>query len=261
MKRKGILLCAAVVLLCAMVGVALAESWVCPSCAQTNTGNFCSNCGQKRPEASSGEALSNLRATVQDNGDVLLRWEDSAKSPPYTVTYTLPIWNYYLYDEDEYQGTSATLYYLIPGITYGLTVSNGVDELTMDYTVPRPIYTEFSTGGKYMNLTKSKFSLSHVEENPTESFQIQISWPQLKYDREYAGKLALNTPYGYTSLVYHWDTFTLENRYDYTYMNFAISEWLDRVETDFGSVPTGEYTFEFFLDGQLYDYADFTVTR
>ena len=61
--------------------------------------------------------------------------------------------------------------------------------------------------------------------------------------------------------MYHWDTFTLENRYDYIYMNYAISEWLDWVEIDYGSIPTGEYTFELFLDGQLYDYASFTVAK
>lgn len=261
MKKKGMLLCVAVVLLWVMASMALAETWVCPSCSQDNAGNFCSNCGQKRPDDSSGGTLSNLRVTVQDNSDVLLRWEDSANSPPYTVTYAHSSWSHYLYDEVEYQGTNATLSYLIPGVTYVLTVSNGVDELVMDYTMPRRIYTEFATGGKYMSLTKTKFSLSDLEENPTESFQVRISWPQLKYDREYAGKLALNTPYGYASLVYHWDTFTLENRYDYIYMNYAISEWLDWVEIDYGSIPTGEYTFELFLDGQLYDYASFTVAK
>ena len=44
-------------------------------------------------------------------------------------------------------------------------------------------------------------------------------------------------------------------------MNYAISEWLDWVERDYGSIPTGDYTFELFLDGQLYDYASFTVAK
>lgn len=80
---------------------------------------------------------------------------------------------------------------------------------------------------------------------------MRISWPQLKYDREYFGKLSLNTPYGYCSMVRYWDSFTLENRYDYTYMNYAMSEWMERVEKDYGSVPTGEYTFEFFWMASL----------
>ena len=261
MKKKVALFCVAALLLCMAVSVAMAASWVCPSCGENNTGNYCSNCGQKKPLSLSlsQHTLSNIRVTTQDDGNVVVRWDDSANASPYKVTYTTEGWNYSWYTSDAYKGTSATLYNLTPGVTYTLTISNANDEVSTEYTVPRPIYTEFATGGKYMSLTKTRFSLSELEKNPAEGLQVRISWPQLKYDREYFGKLSLKTPYGYCSMVRYWDSFTLENRYDYTYLNYAMSEWTERVEKDYGSVPTGEYTFEFFLDGQLYDYASFTI--
>ena len=142
------------------------------------------------------------------------------------------------------------------------TIASDSATITEEYTVPRPVYTEFATGGKYLALTESRFSLSDMEKNPTQTFQVRVSWPQLKKSREYTAKLVLNTPYGYSGTVYRWDSFTFENKYSYTYMTYSLmSEWLQNVEEDFGSIPTGEYTFEIYMDGQLYDYASFFLNN
>lgn len=262
MKKKMVLFCVAALLLCMALSVAMAENWVCSSCGETNTGNFCSNCGQKKPSpapSTSQHTISNIGITVQDNGDVLMHWDDSAAAPPYDVYYTIAGWNSPQYNSIGYQGTSVTVYHLIPGVTYTLTVANANDIVSTEYTVPRPIYTEFATGGMYLSLSQTKFSLTDLEKNPAASFEVQLRWPRLRYDREYTAKMVLKTPYGYTSKVIRWDTLTLENRYDHYYWTYAMSEWMESIEADYGSVPTGDYTFEFYLDGQLYDYASFTL--
>lgn len=267
MKGKKMLAWLLVLLVCLTANVAWAEGWTCPNCYADSTGNFCSNCGEARPQnsadtsAKGANSLSDVRFTVQDNGDIMVRWDDSAQSPPYELTYTTEDWSYRWYEEDEYGGTNAMLCYLIPGVTYDVTISSAEDEITESYTVPKPIFTEFSTGGKYLTLTETRFSVSDLEDNPTQSFEVRVSWPQLKRNREYTGKLVLKTPYGYASLVYYWDSFTLENRYEYRYMTYAMSEWLDNVESEYGSIPYGEYTFELYLDGQLYDYAHLTLNK
>lgn len=171
MKAKKTLFCVLTFALCIMVSVAMAASWVCPSCGESNTGNYCSNCGQKKPSSFSQHTLSNIRVTTQDDGNVVVRWDDSAKTSPYKITYTTAGWNYSWYTSDAYKGTSATLYTLTPGVTYTLTISNANDEVSTEYTVPRPIYTEFATGGKYMSLTKTRFSLSELEKTRRRGFK------------------------------------------------------------------------------------------
>lgn len=264
MKKMALLLCGLALILCLLSSVALAESWTCPKCNTVNTGNYCSNCGEKKPAAASvsSSAISDVRFTPQSNGDVMVKWNDSARSGPYTIEYTTSDWQQNWYEQDTYGSTQATLVYMIPGVTYDVTIASDSATTTEEYTVPRPIYTEFVTGGKYLTLTETRFSLSDMDKNPTQTFQVRVSWPKLKKSREYTAKLVLKTPYGYSGTVRHWDSFTFENKYSYTYMTYSLmSEWLQNVEEDFGSIPTGEYTFEIYMDGQLYDCASFFLNN
>ena len=48
MKQCRLIVCI-VLLLALITGNAIAESWVCPSCGNENTTNFCGNCGTKKP--------------------------------------------------------------------------------------------------------------------------------------------------------------------------------------------------------------------
>ncbi len=267
MSRKLSFLLAILVVVCMVGNVAFAESWTCPECGTVNDGNFCSNCGTKKPEtnatntSTTTSTITNVTFSPQSNGDILVEWNDSSSASSYTVAYTTEYWNS-TYGSDSITGKRVLLEYLIPGVTYYVYVSNGVSDTTLTYTVPKPIYTEYSTGGKYLNLTMEKFSLSEMEKKPTMTFEVQVSWPRLKNSREYAAKLVLNTPYGYASRVIYYDVFTFENKYEYTYVTFSLmNDWLVQVEEDFGSIPTGEYTFEIYMDGQLYDYASFKLSN
>ena len=94
------------------------------------------------------------------------------------------------------------------------------------------------------------------------SFQVQVKYPMLSHSRDYTAKLALKTPYGYCGSVFRWDSYTFENQYTYCYSTFYMqSDWLDYVEDSFGSIPTGEYTFEMYMDGQLYGFTSFTLVK
>ena len=109
MKRLTALLLTVMLLLPCVAG--LAESWTCPSCGANNDGNFCGNCGAKKPTGSSGgdvdlnsllEALgagsgggtstvstsSGLQVTgvaLESDGAVSVSW--SGGSAPYNVSY------------------------------------------------------------------------------------------------------------------------------------------------------------------------------
>lgn len=262
MKRKLFFLLGILFVICMIAGTALAESWICPDCGVSNDGNFCSNCGAKKPATGDESTIANVKCIQNDNGDTLVTWEDSSSASSYTVQYTMESWDTPYNENDKTTRRREVLIFLIPGVTYQITVSNGDSSTTETYTVPKPIFSEFAAGLKYLTLTTDTFSLSAIDKDPMLSFQVQLRYPMLSHSREYTAKLVLKTPYGYCGSVVRWDSFTLENQYTYVYTPFYIkSDWLDFVENDFGSIPTGEYTFEMYMDGQLYGYASFDLVK
>ena len=49
--KKTVIVLAAIIGILLFCGTALADSWICGNCGTENTGNFCANCGAKKPEA------------------------------------------------------------------------------------------------------------------------------------------------------------------------------------------------------------------
>ena len=272
-QRRGVrivkrILSALVVMamLLACLGTALAETWYCPNCGSRCDSNFCPSCGTRKPSSGSNAAsiastISSVSVSQQENGDTLVSWSASGTGP-YKVTYTTEEWQVSYYDQQSYAGSSATLRYLVPGAIYTIKVTDtasGASKSTT-YTEPMLVYREFKTGNKYLKLSENSFSIQALERNPVNTFELQVLWPQLSHSRLYVAKLALKTPLGYTSGTHLWDPFKLD-RYTagiaYTYS--MSTDWLERIQSDFGYIPTGTYTFEFYLNGQLYDYVSVPV--
>ena len=206
--------------------------------------------------------ISNVRLMEQDDGSLLVRWDDTG-SGPYRVSYALPEW------EMTYYTTSNTRYAylrtLIPGQTYTIKVYPESASLSQarsySYTVPYGVFTEY-TIGRYLNLTKDSFSLRDLKNDPIATFEVRVSWPGLKRSREYSAKLCLKTPLGYSSTVDYWDSFKFDNKWKYTYMTYSmLNDWLKPLEDDFGMIPTGKYQFEFYVDNLMYGYSKFNVSR
>lgn len=207
-------------------------------------------------------AVSNIRLTDQDDGSLLVRWDDTG-SGPYRVSYKMSDW------EMSYYNPTDTRYIylrnLVPGQTYDIRVypesSSSSSATSTIYTVPYGIFTEY-TIGKYLNMTVKTFSLRQMKNDPTATFDIRVSWPKLRQPRQYAAKLCLKTPLGYSSDSRYWDTFEFDNKYAYTYMTYSLKQhWLNSMEDDYGMIPTGKYQFEFYVNNLLYGIAEFTVTQ
>ena len=266
MKKIFCVLLSAILCL-SLFTISLAESWFCPECGTACDGNFCSNCGTKKPSGSTSPKLtlstiSNITASMMDNGDVMLRWDDSTNSGSYRVTYTSDGWGKRYYEQENYSGKFAQLIALIPGVSYNIMITGDNTSATYSYTVPSSAFKDFPSGGKYLEISTDRFSLSDIEDAPLETFKLKVRWPRLKEDRVYSCKLALKTPVGYCSHITYWDTFTmLKNKPFVETVTSIKQDWLDKVQENYGSIPTGKYTFQIFFDGALYDYVSFTLAN
>ncbi len=105
-KFLGILM----VVLLVLCSAALAEEWVCPSCGNTATGNFCNNCGAAKPAAEEGSTAS----ASSETGSVVSQGEG------YEVT-------------KEYKWSSSRNYY------YGIVIKN-TSEVRNRYDVQFTFY-------------------------------------------------------------------------------------------------------------------------
>ncbi len=258
MKKKLAVCCCILMSLLLVAACALAEGWKCPSCGAQNEGNFCSNCGEKKPEKKQkfdGTDISNIRFSLEDNGDVVVTWDDMSDSSSYIVAYEAA------YDTGYWDGIKErkfALEYMIPGETYTVYVNNGSSEASETYTVPIRIFTDYSTK-KEIKLNETRFSISEVNRDKTKQYEFQVHYPQLRNSRLYKAKLVVKTPLGYSGHVTIWRNYELERGYDYYRHSFSIYDFFEDMKSDFDKVPTGRYTFEFYFDGRLYDDFSFTV--
>lgn len=241
------------------------DTWTCPQCGSENTGNFCSNCGQKKPngetEASKVSSISDISCSADKDNGIVISWKDSGNNGPYTIQYVGENWPEETINAvDSTHQKKATIHFLIPGVQYTFTISDSVGSATTTYKVPKSAFTEFQTGGKWLRLTKDDFSQASLVKNPNVSMQLRTFYPPLKKDRDYPAKLCLKTPLGYSYYVTEWGSFTLENQYSYIYTPISLSDDIvNPVIEQYGYIPKGTYTYEMYFDNHLYDYVDFYI--
>ncbi len=228
--------------------------WTCPDCGHLNTTNFCSNCGRQKPASShvtSGSTISNISFRETEDGRVNITWEDSANQGPYEIFYTTDDWQDFQtkYGTDNYSTKSASLMYLIPGVRYHVTITNGASSTTVDYTPTKRTFSEFK-GGKKLEVEPASFDVSG--DGYYQTFRYTVYYPRLNRDRSYNSLLVMKTPKGYCSAVTTHEPFELKKRYIGMYTDVDLSFYLDAVKANFGDIPRGEYTMEIYFDGYLY---------
>lgn len=283
---KKVVFCLALVLsLFLIIETGFADSWICSQCTTENSGNFCGNCGEKKPVSQEwtctqcghintsnfclecgqqGNSNVPQKSTITnvafktEGGYTTITWEDSANKGPYEIYYTTDAWGEYQtkYGMDPYRVKSARIGYLIPGNHYHITITNGVSSTTVDYTVPRVAFVDFKAGMK-LELDKDVFQITG--NGYYDTFRWTVGYPRLKKTREYYGLLALKTPNGYSSVVTPFQPFQLDKGYIGIYVDEDLSSLLDAVKLNFGSIPYGRYELEMYFDGALYASATFDV--
>ena len=226
MKRKLILLTAAVLLLCLAAGAASAE-------------------------------ITNIRFEAMNNGETRLTWDDSDAAGPYKIIWTNNNWkDYYVEDEETYDSTAATLKRLVPGETYSIMVQGQKATGVAVYTLPKTTFTDYKKGKK-VTIDTDTFDLR--AESIYRTVTLRLYYPRLSKERRFVWVLALKTPKGYSSLVVCDENLKLDPRGTFAQGEFDFSLFMNDVERVFGSIPSGDYAFEMYLDGQYYGQADFYI--
>ena len=193
MKKRWTALLLILVLLLGCAS-ALADTWYCPECGQKNDGNFCSNCGTKKPTgdlapgASLGDIFNNItppsstsssggmrmdKVVMNSDGSFTISW--SGGKAPYDLDYT-----WYVNDNhnqgvdvilwsaaENFYSTSITLKEdLVPGERYWLKLTDADrNVLWYDYTSERRAFTQFSGTRMTLSLRARKNNRSTTVNN------------------------------------------------------------------------------------------------
>ncbi len=225
--------------------------WTCPDCRHVNTTNFCANCGKPRPTDNQASTISDISIRDTEDGRVTITWKDSADHGPYEIFYTTDDWQDYQtkYGVTNYSSKSASVMYLIPGVRYHITVTNGLSSATVDYTPTKRTYSEFK-GGKRLEVEPDSFNVSG--DGYYQTFRYTVYYPRLSRSRTYNALMVLRTPKGYCSGVITHEPFEMDKQYIGMYSDADLSIYLDAIKANFGDIPRGEYTLEMYFDGCLY---------
>ena len=275
-----------------LAGAALAETWTCPVCGESNDGNFCEGCGAAKPAAGGGNewtcpncgelstknfcancgtakpggsapaasgAISNITFQDKKNGETVISW-DATGNGPFNVYFSLPEWVDYSTDFGigSVRNKTATTNCLVPGQTYTVTVTDGSARASAQYQVPYYSFTDFAMN-RVLMCSVSHFNLSG--NGYFETFKVELQHPVLRNERIYGLKLVLNTPLGYSSFIRQTSAFTMvKGGRGRWWEKWNISELMDEVKRNYGYIPNGRYTIQAYFDNALYAEVSFSVS-
>ena len=281
-KAASILLVLAMIL--TYVTAFAGDPWYCPDCGQKNESNFCSNCGAKRPDGSSGGSSSTggmvfEKISANSDGSVVISW--SGGQAPYKLQYEWFVsdnynlgtdvtrWN----AEENLYNTSVTLKYdLVPGERYWIIVTdaNG-NSVWEDYHPKKETFTKISGANMVFSLrtkrnkrssTVQSFTANEIEReylSVSYGATIKMNLGTRKQSLACTARMVLFLPNGEPILFHVEDCdipgwMTAPGWLDY----YWDSLWPTIMECK-GTIPAGRYTFRLYLDNGLFGQQDFGI--
>ena len=223
-----------------------------------------------------------VSVTENADGTATVTWTDANNNGPYEIDYVQKNSDDYdadrstgtgwWYDTKEAAGFTYTMRYLVPGQPYWIAVydADGNGQY-VDYcpaaaqNFPEfPMEMELSLVwrlGEDADLTVNEFSSAEIAADMADhGLQLWIAHPQLARTRNYLGVIAITSPDGsrVADNVSDWQLDQGEAKS--VGWSFYDLEWYFGIMTkNFGAVPVGDYTVEFFCDGEFVCNGTFSV--
>ena len=264
---------------------ALAETWYCTECGQANSGNFCGNCGAKKPAKSGGGSSNSGGLTITDvsmdsEGSIKISWNGG--SAPYNVMYQAYVNSNYNQGADTilwngarntYNKSVTLKYDMVPGEHYWVIVTDSQNhEAWYDYNPRIQAFTAVS------GMSFGFFSLRQKVRNKSQTVTY-FSANEIKngyLDNIYGAtiKISLNRQRDYTFFTRFAVIFPNGEPYlfvaDYVDYLKRYGSWAAWESFDFknvwstlmsekGEIPAGTYTFKIFFDNTILGQQTFTV--
>lgn len=213
----------------------------------------------------SASADPTLNISTMENGDVLVSWDAFGNESTYEVRYTIDgghiRWGDY--ESTNVRGTSYTLTDLVPGQRYQIYVGNGNQSITQNYYIHTEDFTGFKNDIRIVLDPKNMkdghthmidaLSVRDIESGDGYAYGLRIEYhyPSLNNPRTYKSSLAISSPLGYVAYT-HVEPFDMPKGSTYTYYGFFdLTYYFETLRDDYGVIPTGTYSLELYLDGDL----------
>ncbi len=231
-----------------------------------------------KPTSTPEPAISVTDAYRNDDGSVTVTWTTYDTTGPYTVKIMQKRSSSFFTDkyadnvlgtqtvDDSLSGSSYTFWGCAPGVDYWIIVEDS--EGTYGYYYfdsPRAAsFLDFETKAKMQLRTSSgdvsSFS-AHSINNSAVGYgaYIQLDYSRLARSRSYQGTVTITAPNGavYTDTVLDVE---LPTGYYYKYWDhYSFDEFFKHVKSQWGSVPTGTYTWKLYYDNMYICSATFRV--
>ena len=221
-----------------------------------------------------------IQAPSMSAGSTTISWEDSANNGPYTVTvqhqYTsggqtkLAAAQQFAYTSSK---SASNGYVMAPGEPYTITVKDRSGKsVTYDYRPKLQIYPDFKISvdidlkTETPNGTKNQKALSASEiknhlSNYTFGAYIRLGYSQIRYARTTQWTIAFHIPNGDVFVnQYGADTIPAGQHYSY-YKHYGFNHVFDYLIDAYGYIPTGEYYWTLYFDGQRSGQGKFHVNQ
>lgn len=281
------------------------STWTCPECGFYNTKHyvcFGSGCTYQRSadllystssssssssstysgsSSSYGRTFQITSVKVNDNGTLMVYWEDSANKGPYTLKYEQWVSDTYTSDAQNkifrYTALDST-YNMYGKIKFAEPCTNyWISLYDKDGTCVRYAYkpsrfrnfTEFGVnleptltsqrGSSKANL--KRFSAWDIEnDNRSEwSVKIKMTHSQLRKKRALSVHLAIHDPKDKILTVFFDSGMTMPRGVSSTSYTLTLNDAFETAKEIYGYVPTGQYTINIYFDGLYVNSTTFRV--
>ncbi len=274
MRKSTVIRLLALALMLTLVPLLPALADICALCSKEagSSSYICAACMldlMEEKDLTGGLSVTGCRKNA--DGTVTLTWSDSAANGPYGVHYELltPAPTPFGWTAvQKTHATSHTLTQLAPGVSYVFTVTDASGNRVQHTYAPARLRegNEIAASIEAYPLLMgtgwaSPLSAAEIMEGVrSHGLHVQLTYAMLRYTRNYAFTVTVESPNGFTDVVLSGSLTLNAGRSDVPAWDFIpLDEYFTTLARHYGGVPAGAYRVTLNFDGKPACSASFAV--